>query len=229
MPSKLLLFCFSATEGINNSPHPHLEGALALLFQSSMVVTHPRIMLSKVSAVAMDINFFNRDTVRQPLTVTCDRQWGVIKVGSRHGLLPMAWVRECPGVILLTLLADRRNTFFFGIINHAVPICRRNRCAFIYDRRFTLVPSKERLWEHSLVWTQRTAIHCQDKLFVRVESTLAIDFSFLQCCICIAPLGPPLSRQLRTLMIYNTIGRYSIVCVHLVQLLDPREPRLTAA
>jgi hypothetical protein len=121
---------------------------------------------------------------------------------------------------------------FFGIINHAVPICRRNRCAFIYDRRFTLVPSKERLWEHSLVWTQRTAIHCQDKLFVRVKSTLAIDFSFLQCCICIAPLGPPLSRQLRTLMIYNTIGRYSIVCVphfHLLQLLDPREPRLMAA
>jgi hypothetical protein len=112
MPSKLLVFCFSATEGINNSPHPHLEGALALLFQSSMVVTHPRIMLSKVSAVAMDINFFNRDTVRQPLTVTCDHQWGAIKVGSRHGLLPMAWVRECPGVILLTLIADRRNTFF---------------------------------------------------------------------------------------------------------------------
>jgi hypothetical protein len=112
MPPKLLLFRFSATEGINNSPHPHLEGALALQLQSPMVVTLLQIMLSKISAVAMDINFFNRDTARQLLTVICDRQWGAIKVGSRHGL-PMAWARECPGVILFTLLAEWRSTFLW--------------------------------------------------------------------------------------------------------------------
>lgn len=84
-----------ATEGINNSTHPLLEGALVLLFQSPMVVTALRIILSKISAVAMDINFCNRDTTKQ-LTVICDHKWGVTKVGSPHGL-PMAWVRQCPG------------------------------------------------------------------------------------------------------------------------------------
>lgn len=84
-----------ATEVIHNTNHPPLEGALVLLFQSPMVATALRIILSKISAVAMDINFFNRDTTRQ-LTVICDHQWGVTKVGSLHGL-PMAWVRECRG------------------------------------------------------------------------------------------------------------------------------------
>lgn len=84
-----------ATERINNFTQPPMGGALVLLFQSPTVVSTLRIILSRASGVAMDINFFNRDTTSQ-LTVTCDHQWGVTKVGSLHGL-PMAWARECPG------------------------------------------------------------------------------------------------------------------------------------
>lgn len=90
-----------ATELINNFIHPPSEEALVLLFQSPMVVTTHRVILSKIIAVGMASNFTSKDTTSQ-LTVKCDRQWGVTKVGSLRGL-PMARVMECPGVELVCI------------------------------------------------------------------------------------------------------------------------------
>jgi hypothetical protein len=75
-------------------------------------------------------------------------------------------------------------------LTRLVLICRRNWCAFVHDGRFALVPSKERLWEHSIVWTQMTAIHCQDKLFVWVKSDLRhVDFFSCNVAVFDCPIG----------------------------------------
>ncbi|SPT19727.1 unnamed protein product [Triticum aestivum] len=98
LSSNLHLRDATATERVNNFTQAPMGGAPVLLFHSVTVVSTLRIILSKVSGVAMDINFFNRDTTSQ-LTVICGHRWGVTKVGSLHGL-PTAWARECPGELL---------------------------------------------------------------------------------------------------------------------------------
>jgi hypothetical protein len=68
-----------------------------LVFPSTTVVTTLQTILSKISVPIMDSQFFISDITRQ-LPVQCG-QWEAITVGSLHGLVVLAWVTGCLGVI----------------------------------------------------------------------------------------------------------------------------------
>nr|CAB3488169.1 unnamed protein product [Digitaria exilis] len=71
------------------------EGVLIPMYPSTMVATTLQVILNRI--LVMDSQFISRDTTRQIL-VLCGL-WATITVGSLCGLVLMAWVMECPGVI----------------------------------------------------------------------------------------------------------------------------------
>jgi hypothetical protein len=89
------LTLYQQTEEINYFMPLIKERVLIPVFPSTMAVTILQVILSKISGLVLDSQFFSPDTTRQ-LLVLCGRR-GAITVGSMCGLVLMAWVTECPG------------------------------------------------------------------------------------------------------------------------------------
>jgi len=101
---------FLFTEEINYFMPLIKEGVLILVFPPTMAVTILQVIFSKIFGLVLDSQLFSTDTTRL-LLVLCGRL-GAITVGSMCGLVLMAWVMECPGVMYPLRSLKRVGNYF---------------------------------------------------------------------------------------------------------------------